>query len=84
MECDRLTDALVRLTVRIVNSGASGSMLSTHTMLSVEDGAFVSLLDPPEEYREAALACRNVGTVAGARRARRREAADAFLADHSL
>jgi hypothetical protein len=62
VECDRLADALARLTVRIVNSGSMGSMLSTHTMLSVQDGAFVSLLDPPEGYREAALACHNVGT----------------------
>jgi hypothetical protein len=62
VECDRLANALVRLTVRIVNWGSSGSMLSTHTLLNVQGGAFVSLLDPPEEYREAALACRNIGT----------------------
>lgn len=34
---------------------------STHAILTVEDGAFVSLLDPPEELREAAAQCRNVG-----------------------
>jgi hypothetical protein len=62
VESDRLANGLVRPTVRIVNSGASGSMLSTHTMLNVQNGAFVSLLDPPEEYRESALACRNIGT----------------------
>ena len=27
----------------------------------VADGAFVSLLDPPEEWREAAAACTNIG-----------------------
>ncbi len=37
-------------------------MLSTHTIVTVRGGAFVSLIDPPETYREAAAACRNVGT----------------------
>ena len=37
-------------------------MLSTHTLLGVREGAFLSLLDPPEEYRAAAAACRNIGT----------------------
>ncbi len=62
MESDQLADALILVTVRISNTGISGSMLSTHTMLCVEDGAFVSLLDPPEDHREAALDCRNIGT----------------------
>jgi hydrogenase maturation protease len=30
--------------------------------LSVREGEFVSLLDPPEALREAAAGCRNVGT----------------------
>jgi hypothetical protein len=60
VESDRLADSLFRLTIRIVNTGSSGSMLSTHTMLSIRDGAFVSLLDPPEQCREAAHACRNI------------------------
>ncbi|PWB89736.1 hypothetical protein C5688_14010 [Methylocystis sp. MitZ-2018] len=34
---------------------------STHAILTVEDGAFVSLLDPPDDLREAAAQCRNVG-----------------------
>lgn len=34
---------------------------STHAILTVEDGAFISLLDPPDDLREAAGACRNVG-----------------------
>ena len=37
------------------------TLSSTHTILSVADGEFVSLLDPPEELREAAAACQNVG-----------------------
>jgi hypothetical protein len=38
------------------------ALVSTHTILSIRGGEFVSLLDPPEEWREAAAACRNVGT----------------------
>jgi hypothetical protein len=38
------------------------SLISTHTILSVRDGEFVSLLDPPEAFRQAAASCRNVGT----------------------
>jgi len=37
-------------------------LVSAHTILSVSGGQFVSLLDPPHEYREAASNCRNVGT----------------------
>lgn len=55
-----------RFTIRILNLSATPcencSMLSTHTMLGVQGGAFVSLLDPPEEYKSAASACRNVAT----------------------
>jgi hypothetical protein len=35
---------------------------STHTILEVASGEFISLMDPPEEYAEAASACSNVGT----------------------
>jgi hypothetical protein len=35
---------------------------STHTILGVRGGAFVSLLDPPGELKDAATACSNQGT----------------------
>jgi hypothetical protein len=64
-----LAEQLRIITVRIRNETAPvagddirRSMLSTHTVLGVRGGAFVSLMDPPPEYREAAKACRNVGT----------------------
>ena len=38
------------------------SLVSTHTILMVRNGEFVSLLDPPDEYREAAAGCRNAQT----------------------
>jgi hypothetical protein len=66
-------DGLFRLTVRVINrtrpgDGASRddallrALVSTHTILGVRGGAFVSLLDPPGPWAEAAAACRNVGT----------------------
>jgi hydrogenase maturation protease len=38
------------------------SLVSTHTILGVENGAFLSLLEPPAEYRALATECQNVGT----------------------
>jgi hydrogenase maturation protease len=38
------------------------SLVSTHTILSLRGGEFVSLLDPPEALRQAAAQCRNIGT----------------------
>ncbi len=67
--------ALYRLTVKISNATPwsidttpqrSGvvrqSMISTHTILHVEGGDFISLLEPSDEYRAAAEACSNVKT----------------------
>jgi hydrogenase maturation protease len=38
------------------------AFVSTHTVLEVRDGAFISLIDPPAEYKAAAAVCSNVGT----------------------
>lgn len=38
------------------------STVSTHTILWIENGEFVSLLDPPEEYKLFASHCVNTGT----------------------
>ncbi len=67
-------DGLFRLTLRAAcrtpmngTEGASRdeallrSLVSTHAILEVRDGQFVSLMDPPDDAREAAAACRNVG-----------------------
>jgi hydrogenase maturation protease len=35
---------------------------STHMILGVRDGAFISLMDPPEALKDAAAACKNEGT----------------------
>ncbi len=66
-------EGLFRVTLRVMNrtplEARSGdrdeavlrSLVSTHLVLGVRQGEFVSLLDPPEPWREAASACRNVG-----------------------
>jgi|HubBroStandDraft_6_1064221.scaffolds.fasta_scaffold01196_7 hypothetical protein len=38
------------------------STVSTHTILGVQDGRFVSLLAPPERLGDAAASCKNIGT----------------------
>jgi hypothetical protein len=40
----------------------SRSLVAVHTMLAVDGGSFVSLLDPPAEAAEAVADCKNVGT----------------------
>jgi hydrogenase maturation protease len=66
-------EGLYRVTLRIGNRtpwAAAGSrddghlcaLVSTHAILGVREGEFVSLLDPPQRWREAAAACHNVGT----------------------
>lgn len=48
--------------VRSRDDALMHSFVSTHTILEVRDGAFVSLLDPPEAYKSAAAECANAGT----------------------
>lgn len=68
-------EELFRVTLRVVNrtplEGSAHrsrddallhSLVSTHAILGVGDGEFVSLLDPPECWRAAASTCQNVGT----------------------
>lgn len=61
-----VSEQAFRLTVRIQNesqkSETNCSMLSTHTLLAVRNGDFVSLIDPPDAYQAAAKQCKNIGT----------------------
>jgi hydrogenase maturation protease len=69
---EALAADLHRLTVTILNTSPwdgedradalRHAFISTHTVLHTGRGAFVSLLDPPEELAEAAAACANTGT----------------------
>jgi hydrogenase maturation protease len=71
----RLTPDVYRVTVRVNNvtplsAGECAerslaqrcAFASTHTILDTTDGAFVSLMDPPEALRQAAAACDNQST----------------------
>jgi hypothetical protein len=37
------------------------SLVSVHSILQVTGGEFISLLDPPDQFKAAAAACRNMG-----------------------
>lgn len=71
---EQLGERLFKLTTRILNltpfenaraktrdEALLGSFVSTHTILGLSGGEFISLLDPPEEFREAAAGCQNLG-----------------------
>jgi hypothetical protein len=75
VRAEAVTEGLWKVGVRIENhtplEGAEWSerdeallcsLVSTHTVLGVGDGAFVSLLDPPPVWAEWAASCRNQGT----------------------
>jgi hypothetical protein len=63
---------IFRLTVRISNvspfdaahreRALRATFCSTHTILQIEGGELVSMTDPPDELREHAERCENVGT----------------------
>lgn len=69
---------ILRLSVRVANltswppAGGEGSqgretvmrysLVAAHTVLAIEDGTFISSLDPPDEHRQAVADCTNEGT----------------------
>jgi hydrogenase maturation protease len=68
-------DGLFKITARISNitvtqgpdfSGRDfalmQSLLSAHTILGINGGEFISLIDPPDELKEIVSQCKNVGT----------------------
>jgi len=69
----RESDGLFRITVQVENQTAIESLAiartqallrslaSTHAILGVEQGEFISLVDPPEEARSLAERCTNIG-----------------------
>jgi hypothetical protein len=70
VEAEPPREGLFRVTVRITNTTPWGGedrettlkqiFVSTHAILEAEGGEFVSLMDPPEEFREAAQGCENI------------------------
>ena len=72
---EQLQGGVIKVTVGICNLTANelpreqsradalmDSLVSAHTILSAENGQFVSLLDPPDELKDLATKCSNVGT----------------------
>lgn len=75
LSAERVGAGLFKLTARILNltgledehlksrdEALMRSFVSTHTILGVREGEFVSMLDPPEPFRETIALCRNTGT----------------------
>jgi len=75
ISAERASDGVFKICVRIQNDSPFEtaergtreeallrSLVSTHTILGVEDGAFVSAVDPPESLRELLADCHNIGT----------------------
>jgi hypothetical protein len=75
VSCEHVDAETLRVSVRIRNvtsfktaeysnreEALLNSLVSTHTVLGVHDGQFISLLAPPEGLREMAATCQNVGT----------------------
>jgi hypothetical protein len=72
VEAEIVGPGLARLRVRVFNTALVPpetsreaallrSLVSAHTILELKDGEFISLLDPPDEFRAAAERCRNAG-----------------------
>ena len=75
VESEPLDEKIFRFRVQVFNTTSLGgtdclsrehalmrSLASAHTILEIRGGEFISLLDPPDEYRELPGECKNVGT----------------------
>jgi len=64
----KITVRILNITSTMISSSANRdaalmhSLLSAHTILSIDEGEFVSSIDPPAELKNAASECKNVGT----------------------
>jgi hypothetical protein len=74
VEAAEIAERLFRLTCRVQNRTSPAelqpmsrddallhTLVSAHTILSVQDGEFISLIDPPECWRDYAADCHNIG-----------------------
>jgi hypothetical protein len=73
VEAENAGDELFKIRVRVFNTAlARGeidretalmqSLVSAHTILELDGAEFISLLDPPEEFRRTVAQCKNIGT----------------------
>jgi hypothetical protein len=69
---EEIREDVLKLTIEVTNASAVPaeiernsallrSLVSAHLILTVTDGQFISLLDPPGELREAVRRCNNMG-----------------------
>lgn len=74
VKADRVADGLFKITVRVSNVTAVAdgersrrvaelerALVSTHAILHVPDGTFLSSIDPPADVQAIAAACRQIG-----------------------
>ncbi|HEX5425834.1 MAG TPA: hypothetical protein VFW94_19960 [Candidatus Acidoferrales bacterium] len=74
VQIEKVRDSLLRITLHISNEtdfpaafrasrdeAMMHSLVSCHAVLKIQNGEFVSLLDPPEQFADFASACENVG-----------------------
>jgi hypothetical protein len=75
VSAERQGDGVFKVSVRIKNTTSFEvakdtireeallrSLVSTHTVLGVRDGSFISLIAPPDQMRALAASCQNIGT----------------------
>jgi hypothetical protein len=75
IDSNRCLDGVIKVTVRIQNltpyepsqrqsrsDALVYSLVSVHTILGLESGKFISMLDPPESLKSLVEGCRNIGT----------------------
>ncbi len=75
LSAERAGEGLFKIRARILNltplddehlksrdEALMRAFVSTHTILNARDGEFISLLDPPEEFREMVALCHSTGT----------------------
>jgi len=73
VEAEKLRQDLFKIRIRVFNTAwfpdemnrdaaLMRSLVSAHTILELQGAEFISLLDPPEEFRDAAAQCKNSGT----------------------
>jgi hypothetical protein len=74
ISAERVDEGLYKVTVKVFNTtpfepapprsrdeAQLQSIVSTHAILVIRGGAFVSSIDPPEPWREIAAGCKNIG-----------------------
>jgi hypothetical protein len=63
---EAIDERVARIRIRLRNlthlTEEEGSFASTHTVLKINGGKFLSLVDLPAQYRKAAADCHNIGT----------------------